>query len=122
MIKIMISREKKYQNQTTITKHEQKAQKMQVKVHYISLVKSYTNKSQDEFTFPNNILLSELLDKIAETYGKQFTTEVYDPAKKEMKATFVAMVNGVLMNQLRGTNTPLKDGDSIILMSLMTGG
>ena len=95
---------------------------MQVKVHYISLVKSYTNKSQDEFTFPNNILLSELLDKIAETYGKQFTTEVYDPAKKEMKATFVAMVNGVLMNQLRGTNTPLKDGDSIILMSLMTGG
>ena len=26
---------------------------MQVKVHYISLVKSYTNKSQDEFTFPN---------------------------------------------------------------------
>jgi molybdopterin converting factor small subunit len=95
---------------------------MQVKVHYISLVKSYTNKSQDEFTFPNNVLLAELLDKIADSYGKQFTTEVYDPAKKEMKATFVAMVNGVLMDQLKGMNTPLKDGDSIILMSLMTGG
>jgi molybdopterin converting factor small subunit len=95
---------------------------MQVKVQYISLVKSYTSKSQDEFNFPNNILLSELLDKIAESYGKQFTTEVYDPAKKEMKATFVAMVNGVLMDQLKGINTPLKDGDSVILMSLMTGG
>ena len=122
MIKIIISREKKYQNQTTYTKHEQKAKEMQVKVHYISLVKSYTNKSQDEFTFPNSILLSELLDKIAETYGKPFTAEVYDPAKKELKATFVAMVNGVLMDQLKGTNTLLKDGDSIILMSLMTGG
>jgi molybdopterin converting factor small subunit len=95
---------------------------MQVKVHYISLVKSYTNKNQDEFTFPNNIVLSELLDKIAEANGKPFTVEVYDPAKKEMKATFVAMVNGVLMDQLKGINTPLKDGDSIILMSLMTGG
>jgi molybdopterin converting factor small subunit len=26
------------------------------------------------------------------------------------------------MDQLKGVNTPLKDGDSIILMSLMTGG
>ena len=95
---------------------------MQVKVHYISLVKSYTNKSQEEFTFPNNSLLSELLDKIAQTYGKQFTAEVYDQDKKEMKATFVVMVNGVIMDQLKGLNMPLKDGDSIILMSLMTGG
>ena len=107
-------------NNNHLTQEEGKA--MQVKVHYISLVKSYTNKSQDEFTFPNNIVLSELLDKIAEAHGKPFTAEVYDPSKKEMKTTFVAMVNGVLMDQLKGINTPLKDGDSIILMSLMTGG
>ncbi len=43
-------------------------------------------------------------------------------SKKEMKSTFVAMVNGVLMDQLQGVNTPLKDGDNIIIMSLMTGG
>ena len=95
---------------------------MQVKVHYISLLKSYTNKSHDEFVFPNNILLSELLDKIADSYGKKFSQEVYDPNKKEMKSTFVAMVNGVLMDQLKGINTLLKDGDNVILMALMTGG
>ena len=55
---------------------------MQVKVHYISLVKSYTNTSQDEFTFPNGSLLSVLLDKIAESYGEQFTQEVYDPTQE----------------------------------------
>jgi molybdopterin converting factor small subunit len=95
---------------------------MQVKVHYISLVKSYTNKSQDEITLSNDASVAQLLDRIAEMYGKQFTSEVYDPDKKEMKQTFVAMVNGVLMDQLKGVNTPLKDGDTIILMSLMTGG
>ncbi len=95
---------------------------MQVKVHYIGLVKSYTNTSQDEFELPNGTLLSDLLDKIAEDYGKQFIQEVYDPVKKEMKASFVAMVNGVLMDQLQGVNTPLKDRDSVILMSLVTGG
>jgi len=95
---------------------------MQVNIHYISLVKSYTNTSQDEFTLPDKTVLSELLDKIAKDYGKPFTQEVYDPIKKEMKASFVAMVNGVLMGQLQGLNTPLKDRDSVILMSLMTGG
>ncbi len=39
-----------------------------------------------------------------------------------MKASFVAMVNGVLMDQLQGVKTPLKDRDTVILMSLMTGG
>jgi len=95
---------------------------MQVNVHYISLVKSYTNTSQDEFSLPDKTVLSELLDKIAKDYGKPFTQEVYDPVNKEMKASFVVMVNGVLMDQLKGVNTPLKDRDSVILMALVTGG
>jgi molybdopterin converting factor small subunit len=95
---------------------------MKVKVHYISLVKSFTKASQDEFDMPEDALLSDVLGEVAEKYGASFTKEVYDPERKEMKATFVAMINGVLMDQLKGVNTPLKDGDNIILMSLMTGG
>jgi molybdopterin converting factor small subunit len=122
MVKNHITSEKKYQDPSIIYKFGQKAEKMQVKVHYISLVKSYTNTSQEEFILPDKSTLSELLDKIAHDYGKPFIQEVYDPAKKEMKSTFVAMVNGVLMDQLKGINTPLKDRDSVILMSLVTGG
>jgi len=120
--KTRLNEEKKYQNVATITKPGAEDIDMQVKVHYIGLIKSYTNTSQDEFTLSNGTLLSGLLDKIAEDYGKQFKKEVYDPINKEMKASFVAMVNGVLMDQLNGLNTPLKDRDSVILMSLMTGG
>jgi molybdopterin converting factor small subunit len=95
---------------------------MRIKVHYISLVKSFTKTSQDEFDIKEAALLSDVLLKVAEKYGKPFSQEVYDPEHQEMKSTFVAMVNGVLMDQLKGINTPLKDCDSIILMSLMTGG
>ncbi len=95
---------------------------MKIKVQYLSLVKSFTNRSQDEFELEEGALLSEVLDKIAAAYGKAFTKEVYDPKQKEVKTTFVAMINGVLMGQLKGANTPLKDGDNVILMSLMTGG
>jgi molybdopterin converting factor small subunit len=114
--------EKKYQNAATITKPGEEGKDMQVKVHYIGLIKSYTNTSQDEFELSKGTLLSELLDKISEDYGKQFIQEVYDPVKKEMKSSFVVMVNGVLMDQLKGVNTPLKESDTVILMSLMTGG
>jgi MoaD family protein len=95
---------------------------MKIKVHYLSLVKSFTKTSQEEFNVKEAATLSEVLQDVAEKYGKPFTQEVYDPQHKEMKSTFVAMVNGVLMDQLQGVNTPLKDGDNIIIMSLMTGG
>jgi sulfur-carrier protein len=95
---------------------------MKVTVHYISLIKSYTNKTQEDFNMPKDSALKEVLDKIAANYGKPFNIEVYDPNKKELKSTFVAMVNGVLMDQLAGLETTLKDGDNVILMSLVTGG
>lgn len=95
---------------------------MRVKVHYLSLVKSFTKNSEDEFNVREAAPLEEVLYDVAEKYGKPFTQEVYDPEHKEMKSTFVAMVNGVLMDQLQGIHTPLKDGDNVILMSLMTGG
>jgi molybdopterin converting factor small subunit len=95
---------------------------MKVKVHYLSLVKSFTKTSQDEFMLAEATPLSELLCGVAEKYGKPFTNEVYDPEAQEMKPTFVTMVNGVLMDQLQGINTPLKNGDNIIIMALMTGG
>lgn len=95
---------------------------MKIKVHYISLVKTFTKNSEDEFNLSEPASLSDALQMVADKYNKPFTTEVYDPNCKEMKPTFVAMVNGVLMDQLKGIHTSLKDGDSIIIMSLMTGG
>jgi hypothetical protein len=58
---------------------------MQVNVHYISLVKSYTNKSREEITLNEGASMEQLLNQIANIYGKQFKEEVYDPEKKEMK-------------------------------------
>ena len=126
MLQMLRKREKKYEIPHLILQLSAHIQKrhleMKVKVQYLSMVKSFTNRSQDEFELEEGALLSEVLDKIAAAYGKTFIKEVYDPKQKEVKATFVAMINGVLMDQLKGANTPLKDGDNIILMSLMTGG
>jgi len=95
---------------------------MMVKVHYVGLVRSATNTGQDEIELEDGASLSQLLDKLAGTYGKPFKRDIYEPGMHELKVNFVATVNGLLMDQLNGVGTRLKNGDNITLMSLMTGG
>lgn len=98
------------------------AQDMKIKVHYLGLVKTYTNKTQDDVTLAENAKLSDLLNKMATEFGKQFKTDIYEPGDKDLKTMFTVMVNGVVSGQLGGLDTMLKEGDNVILMPLMTGG
>ncbi len=95
---------------------------MKVKVHYLGLVKTYANKTQDDITLKDSALLSELFDKLAADLGKPFNPEVYEPAKKEVKPTFMVLLNGIVIGQLNGLDTKLKDGDAMVIMPLVTGG
>jgi len=95
---------------------------MKVKVQYLGFIKNLINRSEDEFELEEGASLSELLDEIAGVYGKPFKKEVYEPGLKDVKMGFVVTVNGFLMGQLQGVDTPLNNGDNIILMSLMSGG
>jgi len=100
----------------------QKGSTLKVKVHYLGLVKTYTNKTQDELTLKDNTVLSELFDKLATDLGKPFNPEVYEPAKKEVKPTFMVLLNGIVIGQLDGLDTKLKNGDVMAIMPLVTGG
>jgi molybdopterin converting factor small subunit len=98
------------------------AQKMRVKVKYLGLIKNLINRSEDELEVKEGALLSELLNELAGIYGTPFKKEVYEPGLKDVKIGFVMTVNGVLIGQLNGVETQLNKGDSVILMSLMSGG
>ena len=95
---------------------------MKIRIHYLGLVKSYTGKTQDEINLNQDASLSDLLNKLAADFGKQFTAEIYQPNTKELKPMFTIMINGIIMGQLNGVDTKLKDDDTVILMPLMTGG
>ncbi len=95
---------------------------VKVKVQYLGFVKNLIKKSVDEFELEEGASLSQLLNKIAGIYGKPFQKEVYEPGLKDVKMGFVITVNGVLIGQLKGMDTQLSNEDSVILMSLMTGG
>jgi len=95
---------------------------MKVKVEYLGIIKNLLNKRVEEFDLTEGATLHELLSKLSNSYGAPFKKEVFEPGQKDVKTGFVVTVNGVLMGQLAGVETRLKNGDHVILMSLMSGG
>jgi len=95
---------------------------MKVRVRYFGFIRDMLKKREEEFELEEEALLSDLLNKIVGIYGEPFKTEVYKPGEENVKTGFVVTVNGVLMGQLHGVDTRLNEGDSVILMTLMSGG
>jgi len=95
---------------------------MKIDVEYLGFIKNMLGKRREEFTMAQETLLSDLLNKLSEIYGAPFKKEVYEPGDKDIKTGFVVTVNGILSEQLKGMNTKLKQGDHVILMTLMSGG
>ena len=95
---------------------------MKVRVQYFGYIKNMLNKREEQFELGDDASLSDLLNKMAGVHGEAFRKEVYEPGLKDVKTGFSVTVNGVLMGQLGGVDTKLGDGDSVILMSLMSGG
>jgi MoaD family protein len=95
---------------------------MNVTVQYLGFIKNLINQSEDKFELEESASLLDLLNKIADMYGKPFEKEFYEKGSKDVKMGFVVTVNGVLIGQLNGVDTQLNNGDNVVLMSLMSGG
>ncbi len=95
---------------------------MKVRVQYFGFIQKIVKKRAEKFELEEEASLSDLLNKMAGVYGKDFKKEVYEPGLKGVKTGFCVTVNGILMGQLSGVDTKLSDGDNVILMSLMSGG
>jgi len=95
---------------------------VKVKVEYLGFIRNMLSKRTEELELHEGTSLKELLSKLSERYGSDFKKQVYEPDQKDVKYGFVVTVNGVLMDQLRGVETQLKNGDNVILLSLMSGG
>ena len=95
---------------------------MKVTVQYLGFIRNMLRKKREEFELREGALLSDVLNKIVQTHGEKFQKEVFEPGQKDVKTGFVITVNGILTGQLRGVDTRLNAGDSIILMSFPSGG
>ena len=95
---------------------------MRVKVQYLGLIRSKLGKSEEEVDVKEGASLSDLLNKLTKTYGENLKSLFDVDEENILDPSFIVTVNGVLAGQLRGIKTRLKRGDSVALMTLISGG
>jgi MoaD family protein len=95
---------------------------LNVRVQYFGYIKNLLNKKEDQIELNAGASLSDLLNKLAGVHGAAFRKDVYEPGLSDVKTGFSVAVNGVFIGQLGGLDAKLADGDTVMLMSLVTGG
>ncbi len=96
---------------------------MKVTVEYLGHIQNIIDsKRTEEIEIEGKSSVADLLVILSKKYGVPFKKAVYESSGTDIKANFMATVNGFLLNQLKGVETKLKDGDRVILMPVVSGG
>ena len=91
---------------------------MRIKVKYLGLIRSKIGKNGEEVEVKEGAFLSELLNKLAETYGAALKGLFDVKAESILDPTFIITVNGVS----QALDARLSEGDTVALMTLIGGG
>jgi sulfur-carrier protein len=96
---------------------------LRITIDYLGSIKQTLGlKQAEQVELKDQALVRDLLFALAEKHGESFKKAVYEPKDTDLKSQYILSVNGLLLNQLNGIETKLKDGDRVILMPVVTGG
>jgi MoaD family protein len=96
---------------------------LKVTVDYLGSIKQTLGlKQAEQVQLEDDASLVDLLSMLAEKHGDAFKKSVYEPKDPDLKPYYILSVNGVMLNQLNGLETPLKDGDRLTFLPVVTGG
>ena len=96
---------------------------MKVTVDYLGSIKQTLElKQPEQVQLKDDASLVDLLSILAEKHGDSFKKSVYEPKDTDLKPYYILSLNGEMLNQLKGLETPLKDGDHLTFLPVVTGG
>ena len=96
---------------------------VKVKVEYIGHVRNILGvEREEELDVSESASVADLLMILSEKYGEAFRKAFYEKGGSDVKSNFMVAVNGYLLNQLKGVETKLKNGDHVALMPVVSGG
>ncbi len=106
-----------------MTEYPAECGSLRIKVEYLGHVKNLTNNvRQEEIQIEDPATVTEVLTLLAGKYGEPFKKAIYEPEASDVKPNYIITVNGYLLNQLKGIQTRLKNGDHVMLLPIVSGG
>ncbi|MEM3577921.1 MAG: MoaD/ThiS family protein [Candidatus Bathyarchaeia archaeon] len=96
---------------------------MKVKVEYVGHIKNVIGSMrEEEIEISDGSSVADLLMALSEKYGEAFKKAIYERMGTDVKSNYIVTVNGYLLNQLKGIETKLKNGDHVVLLPIVSGG
>ncbi len=95
---------------------------MRLKIVYLGLVRSRVGKKEEEYEIEDGSTLLDLLKSLAQTYGKSLKDLLNADEQNRLDPTCIVTVNGILKDSSHGSKVTLGEGDTVALMTLISGG
>jgi|GEM_PF-577115 len=99
---------------------------MTVNIQFLLYLESFPDFSMGKKVVPVELdegsTFGGLLKELERSFGSALAQEAYDQQKQSLQDNVLAIINGVLSHNLDGSDTVLRQGDTIIFVPLITGG
>jgi molybdopterin converting factor small subunit len=92
-----------------------------VTIRMVGVAKEAAGTPEQTLTIPSTSNISTVLQTLIEEHGAPLRDAILDPVTQTPVSTII-LLNGVEMGNLHGLETPVADGDTIVLLSVTHGG
>jgi MoaD family protein len=96
---------------------------LRVKVEYMGHIRNVLDsRRNEEIEVKEEASVADLLSTLSSKHGQAFIRAIYEPKGEDVKPNYIVTVNGYLLNQLKGLETRLKNGDHVAILPIVSGG
>ena len=91
-------------------------------LHTILGLKQVTGQRLTEIDLPHGSTVDDFLIYLKERWGDQLSARLFDPDSSAVLPYVRIMVNGQTIQFLKGVETPLREGDEVLILPPVSGG
>jgi molybdopterin synthase sulfur carrier subunit len=95
---------------------------IKITLHTILGLKEVTGQRLTEIDLPHGSTVEDFLAYMAERWGDQLSARLFEPEGGAVLPYVRIMVNGQTIQHLEGMETPLKEGDEVLILPPVSGG
>lgn len=95
---------------------------MRITLHTILGIKDVVGQRLTEIELPDEVTIKDFLTYIIERWGDELASRLFQPDSFVILPYVRIMVNGQTIEFLEGMETPLRDGDEVLILPPASGG
>jgi MoaD family protein len=95
---------------------------VRVRVRMMGVLRDASGRSQEELRLSDGVNVSSAIERLIEMYGEAFERVLIDPVVMSPVPGTLILLNGVEIGNIGGLETPVGDGDTIVLLPVTHGG